>query len=245
LVGFDTNNELKQCLLSIWNDRAIKETFERRHEYILFDNAKYFLSQMKRILSDDYQPTFKDIVYTRSVTTGITCCDFIFETKKGIKDRYELIDVGGQRTERKKWIQCFDHTIAILFCIALSGYDQVLWEDNTINKFQEALDLLRSMCNDKKYKPLKNAKYIIFLNKRDLFQEKLKIVPFLYKDQFGPSQDYEEIIKWIRHEITTFDINRQFYFNVTCATDTDDVDRVFQCCHDIVLRNAISRGGFL
>lgn len=267
LIGFETNNELKGCLLSVWNDKAIKLTFERRHEYILMDNAIYFLENIQRILSDNYQPTFKDIVYTRSVTTGITCCDFVFETRKGVKERYELVDVGGQRTERKKWISCFESTLAILFCISLNGWDQVLWEDNTVNKFEEAMNLLYKMCNDKKYKPLRKAKFIIFLNKHDLFVEKLKKKPFIYKDQFGPCQSEDEVIKWIKSEITNFDIDRQFYFNVTCATgnlynvyiiyifltnailriyiDTEDVDRVFQICHDIVIRNAIQRGGFL
>jgi hypothetical protein len=37
--------------------------------------------------------------------------------------------VGGQKTERRKWIHCFEDVMAILFIIALSGYDQVLTED--------------------------------------------------------------------------------------------------------------------
>lgn len=44
---------------------------------------------------------------------------------------YRLFDVGGQRSERKKWIHCFEDVTAIIFCVALSGYDQVLHEDET------------------------------------------------------------------------------------------------------------------
>ena len=42
-----------------------------------------------------------------------------------------MFDVGGQRSERKKWIHCFEGVTAIIFCVALSGYDQVLHEDET------------------------------------------------------------------------------------------------------------------
>jgi guanine nucleotide-binding protein subunit alpha len=32
-----------------------------------------------------------------------------------------MFDVGGQRSERKKWIHCFEGVTAIIFCVALSG----------------------------------------------------------------------------------------------------------------------------
>lgn len=37
--------------------------------------------------------------------------------------------MGGQRSERKKWIHCFEGVTAIIFCVALSAYDLVLAED--------------------------------------------------------------------------------------------------------------------
>jgi hypothetical protein len=43
---------------------------------------------------------------------------------------FRLVDVGGQRSERKKWLHCFEDVTAILFCVALSEYDLVLIEDN-------------------------------------------------------------------------------------------------------------------
>lgn len=49
---------------------------------------------------------------------------------------YRLFDVGGQRSERKKWIHCFEDVTAIIFCVAMSEYDQVLHEDETtVSKF--------------------------------------------------------------------------------------------------------------
>ena len=40
-----------------------------------------------------------------------------------------MFDVGGQRSERKKWIHCFEAVTSIIFCTALSEYDQVLLEE--------------------------------------------------------------------------------------------------------------------
>ena len=41
-----------------------------------------------------------------------------------------MIDVGGQRSERRKWIHCFDNVTSIIFLAVLSEYDQVLIESN-------------------------------------------------------------------------------------------------------------------
>ena len=43
-----------------------------------------------------------------------------------------LVDVGGQRSERKKWIHCFEDVTAILFFVALSAYDLGLREDQIV-----------------------------------------------------------------------------------------------------------------
>ena len=46
-----------------------------------------------------------------------------------------MFDVGGQRSERKKWIHCFEDVTAIIFCVAMSEYDQVLHEDETTVRY--------------------------------------------------------------------------------------------------------------
>lgn len=47
---------------------------------------------------------------------------------------FEMYDVGGQRNERKKWINCFEGVTAVIFVAALSEYDQCLFEDSTVNR---------------------------------------------------------------------------------------------------------------
>lgn len=43
-----------------------------------------------------------------------------------------MFDVGGQRSERKKWIHCFEGVTCIIFIAALSAYDMVLVEDDEV-----------------------------------------------------------------------------------------------------------------
>ena len=79
---------------------------------------------MGRILTADYLPNEQDVLRSRVQTTGII--ETSFRVNKLI---YRMVDVGGQRSERRKWIQCFDDVRAVLFICALSGYDMTLFED--------------------------------------------------------------------------------------------------------------------
>src|SRR5690349_16198371 len=79
----------------------------------------------------DFLPTDQDILRTRLRTTGIS--ETIFELGNLI---YKMVDVGGQRSERKKWIHVFDNVQVVLFLVAISGYDHVLVEDrNGVSTF--------------------------------------------------------------------------------------------------------------
>lgn len=85
-----------------------------------------------------------------------------------------MFDVGGQRSERKKWIHCFEGVTAIIFCVALSGYDLVLAEDEEMNRMIESMKLFDSICNSKWFV---ETSIILFLNKKDLFEEKISRSP--------------------------------------------------------------------
>ena len=55
-----------------------------------------------------------------------------------------MVDVGGQRSERRKWIHCFENVTSIMFLVALSEYDQVLVEsDNEVRLTYNAYELRR------------------------------------------------------------------------------------------------------
>ena len=88
--------------------------------------------------------------------------------------KFKMLDVGGQRSERRKWIHCFDCVNSVLFCASLSAYDQKLREDDTQNRMKEAILLFDEICNSPWFR---DTKFILFLNKIDLFREKIEKVP--------------------------------------------------------------------
>lgn len=91
-----------------------------------FTLISYFDS-IDRISDPRYTPSDQDVLRSRVKTTGITETTFIIGDLT-----YRMFDVGGQRSERKKWIHCFENVTAIIFLVAISEYDQVLIEDETV-----------------------------------------------------------------------------------------------------------------
>lgn len=121
----------------LWANPGVQQCFSRSREYQLNDSAAYYLNALDRISQHDYIPTQQDVLRTRVKTTGIIETTFAF---RGLQFKYvtsqffpyylnlflifyifRMFDVGGQRSERKKWIHCFEGVTAIIFCVALSG----------------------------------------------------------------------------------------------------------------------------
>ena len=84
----------------------------------------YFFADLDRLFDPTYVPLEQDIVHTRARTIGIT--ETIFHLRE---HEMLMVDVGGQKSERRKWIHCFQDVTSILFLVSLSGYDQCLIED--------------------------------------------------------------------------------------------------------------------
>ena len=91
---------------------------------IYFSVLNSYFKDIDRLFHKDYIPTDQDILRARLRTTGIS--ETFFDCGSLT---YRMFDVGGQRSERKKWIHVFDNVNAVLFLVAISGYDHVLVED--------------------------------------------------------------------------------------------------------------------
>ena len=119
--------DVADAIRSLWRDPSIQEAVRRSREFQLNDSAVYYFSAIERMASASYLPTDQDILRSRVKTTGITETTF----KVG-ELTYKLFDVGGQRSERKKWIHCFENVTALVFLVSLSEYDQMLYEDESV-----------------------------------------------------------------------------------------------------------------
>jgi guanine nucleotide-binding protein subunit alpha len=91
-----------------------------------------FCDDLDRIWDKGYVPTDQDLLRSRLRTTGIT--ETVFDLGQLT---YRMFDVGGQRSERKKWIHCFENVNCLLFLVAISGYDQCLVEDKDGVRFND------------------------------------------------------------------------------------------------------------
>jgi guanine nucleotide-binding protein subunit alpha len=90
-------------------------------QYHLNDSAAYFFENIDRYLNPDFTPTEQDALRARVRSTGIEEAEFKFQDLE-----FRMVDVGGQRSERRKWIHCFESVTAILYVCGLSEYDQYL-----------------------------------------------------------------------------------------------------------------------
>mmetsp|Transcript_19024 Transcript_19024/g.31131 ORF Transcript_19024/g.31131 Transcript_19024/m.31131 type:complete len:382 (+) Transcript_19024:46-1191(+) len=255
------DEEVGTLVKAFWNDPDVQNTWRQRAEFQVQDSLKFYCEEIDRIMQDDYIPTEQDILRARVRTSGIVEENYTIDSVE-----FVLFDVGGQRNERKKWIHCFDNVTAVIFVAALNEYNQVLYEDRAMNRMDEAVILFDEICNSPFFK---DTSMILFLNKKDLFREKLAMVPFRvdegpdvrYTDFEGPfvnatdassivgSPEFEECYKATKMYILRLFLNRnktkEVYHHITTATDTRNVQVVFNMCKDIILSNNLKGAGFV
>jgi guanine nucleotide-binding protein subunit alpha len=195
-----------------------------------------YFDAIDRIAQPDYLPTDQDVLRSRVKTTGITETTFIIGDLT-----YRMFDVGGQRSERKKWIHCFENVTTILFLVAISEYDQLLFEDETVNRMQEALTLFDSICNSRWFV---KTSIILFLNKIDRFKEKLPVSPMKnYFPDYEGGADYAAACDYILNRFVSLNQaeQKQIYTHFTCATDTTQIRFVMAAVNGKTRRFSRSR----
>lgn len=247
--------EYRDNILALWEDPAIQETYERRNEFHLPDGCRYFLNYIHKVSHPDFIPGDQDILQVRVKTTGVI--EYNFKNKEG--KEFIMIDVGGQRSERRKWIHCFEDVLLIMFLAAISEYDQVLEEDMHENRLRESLNLFKTILS---YHWFINSSITLFLNKKDLLEEKIKKSRledhFREFRDFKPfkSQDYEAAKEFMKdlfvkkkkevelskayRDNNTGGVDRSLYIHETCATDTDNIKKVFEDVKDIIFNKIIN-----
>jgi GTPase SAR1 family protein len=199
----------------------MKEVWSKRAAVNVIDGHKDYLHDLPRIASKTFVPSQQDILLARVKTTQVVMERYRID---GID--FEMYDVGGQRSERRKWIDCFDSVDAVIFVAALSEFDQSLAESRRTNRMSEALELFRSVCNNRAFA---NTSIMLFLNKKDVFAEKIM---------------YSDIVQKFKECLIDNDFNDSF-IHVTCATDTNNMEFVLDSTRTIIMTDNLRRSGFL
>eukprot|EP00808_Paulinella_micropora_P009485 g39978.t1 len=229
--GGTTNAKIPPQLLDavkqLWNDPVVKLVFSKASEYQLNDTSGYFLDKVDSVCAADYLPSDDDVLRAR---------------------------VRGQRNERKKWIHCFDNVTAVLFVASISSYNQKLYEDESVDRIDEEFNLFENICNSRWFK---STSIILFLNKSDLFREKIEKVPLVsvfgsVYTEWAESQNprypdaYSEGTSFLEAQFLSRNhYKKQIYTHVTCATNKDNVEVVFNGVKDIVVRGALETAGLV
>ena len=230
--------ELGKIMSRIWTDQGVQDCFSRSKEYQLSDSAGYFLDELSLTSDTQYVPTQQDVLKTQIHTTGITTTHFLYQNL-----RFNIYDVGGQRSERKKWLHCFEGVNSVIFCVAISEYDLVLREDGDVNRMKESMKLFSSICNNKWFV---KTPVILFLNKKDLFEEKIKKHPLTvcFPEYEGPLAAYTEAVEYIQKRfecINNCQTTKPVYTHLTCATETKSMHLIIDEVMDMLIEETIKQ----
>mmetsp|Transcript_23686 Transcript_23686/g.35543 ORF Transcript_23686/g.35543 Transcript_23686/m.35543 type:complete len:370 (-) Transcript_23686:70-1179(-) len=241
--------EMVSKISSFWKDETTQKAYIRGNEYNLLESTQFYLDTIgpEAILRPDYVPSHEEIVRSRRATEAITEYKFTLKTN-GTEHgqsapKITLVDVGGQRTRRKKWIRCFDKVTLILFVASLSEYDMKLEEDPTRNRMFESLELFDGI---REMKWFKNTPVILFLNKWDVFKEKIKrseenfALPF---EDYTGGKDPEKAFEYIKTAFSQ-DEEELFVFK-TIAVEKDNIDKVWSSVKIVVMRKNMTIFGMI
>jgi len=235
-TAFSSDNLV--TIQKLWAEPGIQEAYQQRNKFPFVETGAYFLNMLDKLIDKSYTPNDQDILHARLKTTGIHEIEFTVENTP-----FKLVDVGGQRSERRKWIHCFEEVTAILFITAASEFDQKLVEDTSVNRMHESLKLFKEISNSKWFM---DTSIILFFNKKDLFEEKIKkkdlseVFP-----EYKGGNNYDKACEFLTQKFVSQNENakKSIYVHFTCATDTENVKVVWNATRDIILRKLLDRAG--
>lgn len=234
-AGDAWSQQVAEDIKALWNDSGIETTFKQRDRaFQLNDSAQYFFSNVDRFMDPDYLPTEQDVLRARVRTTGIEEAIFDFDDIS-----FRMLDVGGQRSERRKWIHCFDCVTAVIFCASMSEYDQTLREDDSQNRMKESLLLFDEICNSPWFR---DTAFILFLNKTDLFREKIQRVDLsVCFPNYHGGCNFDAASAFIKARFLEQNTSPHvIYTHFTCAISTENVEFVFKCVRETILKKVLN-----
>lgn len=236
------SNDVRGAIERLWRDKAVKkgalEVPSIRNQ--LVEQIGYFFTNARRVLSPSYVPTDQDVLNCRIQTTGVSESEFKVDDLT-----YRMFDLGGQRSERKKWIHTFGEVTALIFVVPISAYDQKLQEDENVNRIDEAITLFDTISNSRYFI---ETPILVFFNKIDLFKEKIAQIPIKeYFPTYTGGSDFDLACTFFKEEFLSKIKNdeQSVYVNFTCATDTEQMKFVMEAVNKIVIQRGLRDNGLI
>ena len=235
------------CMIA-WTSEQNRST-NRRYSYL----ASMLIS-IAYLLQTTHQPTktYFVLVQRQRVLRKLNtrAVSGTFTSERGLKaivgKQFKVVDVGGQRSERRKWVHCFEDVTAIIFVVSMGGYDEGMIEDHSTNQMLDAYEMFTAITASRWFT---NTTFILFLNKYDVFENKIKTRDL--KDFFprydGPAKDVAAAGEWIRKMFQSCDRRpgASIFTTFTTATDTDLVKRLMPAVNDQILRSNLREAAFI
>ncbi|KAK7436201.1 hypothetical protein VKT23_019278 [Stygiomarasmius scandens] len=238
----------KDDIIQLWADPHIQELLSN-NEVNLPDMPGFFLDDVSRIASPDYEPTDYDIVRARVRTVGVEEHHLIAETAANKGSEFFIADVGGARGSRWTWIPYFDDVQAILFLAPLA-FNQMLEEDPRVNRLEDTLMIWREICANVL---LADCNIIVFFNKKDILQKTLEAGTMV--NRFVPSygdqpNDVPHVTKYFKDRFKAYHKRlspkpRPFISHETSAIDTRSTIALVIAVHDGIIRNNLQRSDMI
>ncbi|ETO34621.1 heterotrimeric G protein alpha subunit 1 [Reticulomyxa filosa] len=250
---------LGNAISFLWKLPAVKATFARRGKFAFEDNMEYFFERAKTVMHPKFLPTEEEVLKARVRTTGAVTYTYTQQDTT-----FLITDVGGQRSERRKWITHFDNVSGVIFVTALNHYNCVLFEDEQQNAMHEAVRLFTEYANIQEFhkaglrktalrcKKKKKKYYILPKKKKKKDEEQWNGID--YEPREDPEQDQihfkqcsDQAIEFIQTLFVTRNTvkERLIYCHVTCATDQDNIKTVFLDVQNIIIRSNLKNGGLI
>lgn len=223
----------------IWNDPGIQNTFERRAHFQLQDNISFFMTRLRDLVDRNWDLDEEEMMRVRIRTTGLVRERFDVEG-----DTIEMLDVGGQRNERKKWIHQFQDVAAVIFVTAMSEYDQVLFEDESKNRMMESMTLFEQLTRSHWFE---RSTFVLFLNKKDLFELKFpKSSLKVCFDDWNDGGEVQDGIDFIANKyMALVEDGKDVLIHVTTATDKNNMAKVLTGVQVSILKEQLRKSGVM
>eukprot|EP00455_Lapot_gusevi_P030294 TRINITY_DN3258_c0_g1_i2.p1 TRINITY_DN3258_c0_g1~~TRINITY_DN3258_c0_g1_i2.p1 ORF type:complete len:361 (+),score=35.61 TRINITY_DN3258_c0_g1_i2:56-1084(+) len=210
--------EVGAAIHRLWQDPFIRQCYTLGHEFQLPDSAGYWFDRALLWSDPNYTFTLLDVLHSYRRTSGIEEANL---TING--DLVTIVDTGGQKNERKKWIHVFDNTPSVLFVVAISHYNQMMFEDPRCNRLADSLAIFDELI---KAQYFTQSRFVLVFNKMDVFRERIQIYPLrdYFPDYDGPQQDADAAQAWLVQQFRNRLPSHRQIDDIFFTTATDLVD---------------------